>query len=200
MVRKDLWVAPEREKGLTPVTPKKMRLRPNDSRVTPIIWFDQGGSTGWAVFCFWDDVFTELEYPLLTGIHSWSAGEFYGPEESMAERMVRLAQVFGAKVQVGYEDFHLRRLGGPELLSPVRVAARFEERMLIERLSSKIVPPQQPEIAMSKVTDERQKRWGLWLPGKEHARDAIKHAVTYASRKREVTLKLLRQNSNREKR
>lgn len=29
------------------------------------------------------------------------------------------------------------------------------------------------------VTDKRLKSWGLWVPGQQHARDAIRHAVTY---------------------
>jgi hypothetical protein len=43
-----------------------------------------------------------------------------------------------------------------------------------------------PSLAMSTVPDDRQKRWGFWVPGKEHARDAVKHNITFLKRRKEA--------------
>jgi hypothetical protein len=51
---------------------------------------------------------------------------------------------------------------------------------------------QQAGLAMSTVTDTRQKDWGFWIPGKEHARDAVKHNITYLKRRKEAAVKAAR--------
>lgn len=38
---------------------------------------------------------------------------------------------------------------------------------------------QAPHQAKGFMKDERLKEWSLWLPGKQHARDAIRHACYY---------------------
>lgn len=49
---------------------------------------------------------------------------------------------------------------------------------------------QQPALAMSTVTDDRLKKMGLYAPtmGKEHGRDGLRHALTWAKRARQMKL------------
>ncbi len=173
-----------------PVTPRLMESA--GEPLTTVIWFDQGGTTGWAVFNFWAEALTSAEYKILSNIHSWSAGEFFGNEAMMTDEMMGLVLAWGDEAYVGYEDFILRTFTmGRELLSPVRIAARFEDRMYTSGRSRQLQAPQSSSLAMTKVTDERLKRWGLWPPlrGKEHARDAVRHVITFASRIKEHNLK-----------
>ena len=189
----DNWVEPVRPsiRRAAPVNPETMGLDYKDP-CTTIIWFDQGGETGWAVFNIWPEALTDPGIKILSNIASWSAGEFSGSEASQTDAMMDLVEAWSESALVGYEDFILRTFSmGRELLSPVRLAARFEDRMYREKRLSQLQPPQSASLAMSKVTDERLKRWGFWNPlkGKEHARDAVRHAITFASRLKEQNLK-----------
>jgi len=39
---------------------------------------------------------------------------------------------------------------------------------------------QSAQTAKTFCTDERLEEWGLWIPGKQHARDAIRHACYFS--------------------
>ena len=50
----------------------------------------------------------------------------------------------------------------------------------------------QPNTMKTSATDTQLKRWGLWWPGHQHARDSARHAIAYMKRKRHIpTLRLL---------
>ena len=81
------------------------------------------------------------------------------------------------------EGFILRKFSkDPQLLSPVRIIARFEDRMYRAGRSDLLLPIQQPDLAKTSVSDTIQKQWGLWLPGKKDANMATKHAITHLRR------------------
>lgn len=42
---------------------------------------------------------------------------------------------------------------------------------------------QMPSMAMTDVTNERMKRWGAWVSGSEHARDAMRHLLSFLKAK-----------------
>lgn len=78
---------------------------------------------------------------------------------------------------IAVEDFILReRTKDRSLLSPVRLTSiiRFN---LWQLGSLDSVVMQQPSSAKTAVTDKRLKDWGLWMPGKPHANDAMRHLV-----------------------
>lgn len=190
----DSWVMPVRlapKRRGAPVTPEMMGWSYKDPATT-IIWFDQGGTTGWAVFNIWPEALQDPGYKILSNIHSWSAGEFIGSEDEMIDSMMDLIYAWEESAYVGYEDFILRKFSmGRELLSPVRLGARLEDRMYREKRTAQLQSPQQSSLAFTKVTDDRLKQWGFWNPlkGQEHARDAVRHAITFASRLKESNLK-----------
>jgi hypothetical protein len=57
--------------------------------------------------------------------------------------------------------------------------------MLLWALRPRYFVKQSASLAMTTVTDDRQKEWGFWLPGKPHARDAVKHNLTFLWRQKE---------------
>lgn len=175
----------------------------SDAQKLFVVGFDPGGKTGWCVM--------RINYSaLLAGgfsgvalahpdpeIFSWRAGYFEGPEPYQAELMLALLRgtwlhgegVFDAGVDsdlfcVGLESFHLRMMGGEDLLSPVRVSAMFG--MLAWRSMYIPVVPQSPSDAMRTITDRVLLKLNLWSgpDGKdgEHQRDATRHAAVLARR------------------
>lgn len=183
-----------RRKEYIGVTPEEMG-ESEDDPCTTIIWFDQGGTTGWAVFNFWPEALTDPNVKILSNIAAWSAGEFTGTEAQQVDQMVHLIEAWEEGSIIGLEDFVLLKLGGREILSPVRIAARFEDRLYRSGRLHRLTSPQMPALAMSKVTDERLQRWGFWnhLSGKQHARDAVRHVITYASRLKEDNIAAARE-------
>lgn len=196
----DNWVMPVRlapKRRGAPVTPEMMGQDYKD-QATTIIWFDQGGTTGWAVFNIWPEALNDPGYKILSNISAWSAGEFVGSEADQTDSMMDLIAAWSEESYVGYEDFILRTFSmGRELLSPVRLAARLEDRMYCEKRTGQLQAPQAPSMAMSKVTDDRLQRWGFWNPlkGQPHARDAVRHAITFASRLKDLNLKELKRSA-----
>lgn len=151
-----------------------------------VMAIDPGVTTGWSVMGVHPDAVTSGDpaVRLLSNIEFWVAGQIDGDEDEQADFLVDLAAAWPS-ARLVIEDFILRKMTmGRELLSPVRITAKVEfavrPRYFVKQSSS---------LAMSTVTDERQKMWKLWIPGKEHARDATKHCVTFLKRQRERAIK-----------
>lgn len=177
------WVTPVKAFRVAPVTPASMGENPRDPFYTSI-WFDQGGTTGWSVFCVWAEAMRDPNLRVMAHIGSWSAGQFTGSETSQVDQMMGLVEAWSDAAIVGLEDFVLMKLGGRELLSPVRIAAAFEDRMYCAGRRGQLASPQTASLAKGRVTDDRLKLWGLWprVIGQDHARDAIRHNLTWLSR------------------
>jgi hypothetical protein len=61
------------------------------------------------------------------------------------------------------------------LLTPVQVAWAF-----LGLADGPVVSAwQTPSLAKTTVTDKRLKKLGLWVPGRDHERDALRHLVLY---------------------
>lgn len=183
----EAWVEPVKVRmgRPVPVSPEDFGVCSLD--VGNVIWFDPGMTVGWCVISVWTQALECSKYRILNNIAGWSVGEFVGSESEVVDQMVGLVEAWeDDKLRgVGIEDFILRKFSmGRELLSPVRVTSRFEDRMYTGGRSQLLLPKQQADLAMSTVTDERLKRWGLYVPtvGKEHARDALRHALTWLKR------------------
>lgn len=144
------------------------------------IGIDPGGVTGLAMVGMDEDgVFSLLRY---TEVDSRKLGE-----EAAARHIVdTVLDWWEITEQVDVfvmEDFILRaRNMDRSLLSPVRLIAKIETWMYVraDALGMGLIPKfkmQQPSQAKSIATDHRLRGWGLWVPGKQHARDAVKHCV-----------------------
>lgn len=146
--------------------------------------FDPGGTTGWALFQVWMEALRSSDYSILDNVAFWSAGEFTGPEVRQAEQMVELVRHWpGCHVVV--EQFVLRQLQVD--LAPERLNARFES-LLARDVPAKSFILQQPALAKSTITDDTLSRAGLSaaLAGKPHAKDAVRHNLTWLRRAKAI--------------
>jgi hypothetical protein len=76
------------------------------------------------------------------------------------------------------ESFSFReRTKSRHMLVPIRVLAAFEALMARENELRYTEFSHQSSAEMSVITDERQKRWDLWFPGKKDGNVAIKHLI-----------------------
>lgn len=149
--------------------------------------FDPGGKTGWAVFGVHSDAIDDPEYRIIDNIEFWTMGEFFGPEPEQAREMYELVEQWPT-AKIIMEDFVLRKFSSArELLSPVRVCERFCGRM-DQAGDKRPIIKQMPSLAMTKVTDARLKKMGLYnaTVGKEHGRDAVRHCLTWLSRAKKL--------------
>lgn len=193
------FVAPAREGGR-----KKGSIEPEDipTLVRPynkdqpqahtIIAVDPGGTSGWALFSFKPEALLPGDTKLLESILYWTCGEFVGAENLQVDQLVSLCAAW-PEADLVVEDFILRQFRqGRELLAPVRITAalsygiRETDGVWKGRGPGRRMYLQQPGLAMSTITDERMKRSGFYNPtvGKPHARDAVRHALTFARRKK----------------
>lgn len=152
-----------------------------------VIGVDPGGTTGWARLTVpRKSVFGSQPSKIL----EWDAGQLYGNEDeqvSLLGSIVRetqsLAYLVGPALVI--EGFEIRTNSrGPEVLAPVRIAAKIEYARHLGKLCDSQIVYQSASMAKSTVTDDRLKRWGFWLKGEEHARDALRHAITALRRAR----------------
>lgn len=75
------------------------------------------------------------------------------------------------------EDFILRaRTMDRSLLSPVRMTSKLEQMAHCSPLWMRYTMHSSSD-SKSVITDDRLKRWNLWVPGQKHARDAIRLLV-----------------------
>lgn len=166
------------------------------------IWFDPGGTTGWCVLRVHAIAMRSNEYRILENVASWSVGQFNGPIGRQVDKLVDLVDAW-PDAEVGAEDFILRQMrGGRELLDPVRItepvkwwlssggkrawSAWEESDDPEDAWQPRELHLQQPSLAMSTCTDERLKAWGIadLTSGQPHARDALRHALTFARRRK----------------
>jgi hypothetical protein len=135
--------------------------------------YDPGGVTGWSLFAVHPIAMEDPGYRVMDNIMWWTAGEFVGPENEQVDQMVRLAASWPS-ARLVMEDFILQQMNmSRDLLSPVRIASKFEYAV-----RPRPVITQMPALAKTTITDARLKAMGFWLPGPEHKRDATKHALT----------------------
>jgi hypothetical protein len=148
-----------------------------------VIAFDPGGSTGWSLFQVHPDSLIDPEVMILDNVLYFACGEFYGTEMSQVDAMLSLVDEWPGSALVT-EDFILdTKVTSQEVLSPVRLNAAF--KYTASRLLSRHVWVQNREQAFSTVTDDRlQKLHRYWnaTVGQEHARDAVKHNLTFMRR------------------
>lgn len=150
-----------------------------------VLAVDPGGTTGYAGIRL--DLATVLRgrAPISRAIQEWTCGQIDGDEnEQILYLKNYILKVTSCAVVI--EDFSLRKFNRDrELLAPVRVTAALEWAIWqTDRVTKQNIHiiKQMPALAMTCATDDRLKRTGLYRKGEEHARDAVRHAVTYLRR------------------
>lgn len=147
-----------------------------------VLALDPGGTTGWSVFQVHPDAMgPDPSITVLSNVELWTAGEFTGPQDQQVDQILELVEVW-SEARLVTEDFKLRAVNA--VLDPVEINA-----VIAWACRPRYWQRQMAALAMSTVTDERQKAWGFWVPGKPHARDAVKHAITYLRRSKERAVK-----------
>jgi hypothetical protein len=142
---------------------------------------------------------TSPQYRILENMAGWAVGQINGSINHQIDKLVDLVDAW-PEAEVVCEDFQLRQLrGGRELLDPVRItqplawwlerggrrAWDVEEG---EDWKPRELHLQQPALAMTTITDDRLKAFGVLhlTAGQPHARDAMRHALTFARRRKTV--------------
>lgn len=147
-----------------------------------VIALDPGGTTGWSLFQVHPLAMEgDPNIPVMNNIEWWTAGEFTGLQDKQIDQIIELVESWPA-ARLVTEDFHVRQLN--VLLDPAEINA-----VLRWATRPRYWVKQDGNLAFKTVTDDRQKDWGFWLPGKEHARDAIKHNITFLKRRKEAAIK-----------
>jgi hypothetical protein len=153
------------------------------------VWIDPGGITGWGVMAVDPCILTEGK-PIENNIAHWACGEIEGNQNQQASEVLQLFDLW-ENAAAGIEKFVLRQLAVE--LSPVEIRSKVEyglwlmEKWAAEEAGRPIGRPrwvftQDPSLAKTTLTDERQRDYRLWEPGKDHKRDAIKHCYTFLQR------------------
>lgn len=156
--------------------------------VTPhlhVLAIDPGGTTGWAHFIIpRKSMFGNEPSEVL----DWGTGEIYGSEDEQAIKIARMArEIQSLSYRIGpavvIEDFDF---GAPfrdkAVYSPVRIAAKIKLLHHMGLMDDSRVVMQSRSIAKEHMTDERLRMSGFWVPGPDHQRDAVRHALTVLRR------------------
>jgi hypothetical protein len=148
-----------------------------------VVWYDPGGTSGWAVISVHPDALTDPGVRILDNIEHMAYGEFTGSEFDQVDAMLDLADSWPGAA-IGTEHFILQQFRkDEELLSLVRLNAAFRYEM-VRHGRTRRVHRQNAQLAMTTVTDDRLRAWGFWgrTAGLPHARDAIRHNITFLKR------------------
>lgn len=183
---------------VAPVRTNNRRRAPIDPSLVSDDWepsdpfycisFDPGGTTGWAVFGIWPQAMHDPRQKILDNMVFWSAGQFSGTEAEITDQIMSLIEAWPDETSLLSEDFILRHFSmSRDLLSPVRINARIEDRLYVVYRGTRCLNYQSPSLALGTITDDRLKAWGFWnqLKGQEHARAAVKHNITWLRRLKE---------------
>lgn len=163
------------------------------------IGLDPGGTTGWCVLRIHLIAMTHPDYRILDNIVAWSVGEFSGPIVNQIDKLVDTVDAW-PDAEVVCEDFTLRQMsGGRALLDPVRLTEPLKWWMESggrrawdmeegEDWKPRELQLQQPSLAMTTITDDRLRDMGAYAAtaGKPHGRDALRHALTFARRRKQI--------------
>lgn len=93
-----------------------------------VVWYDGGGTTGWAVISVHPDALTDPECFVMDNVTFFACGEFYGNEFMQVDQMIALAELWpgaalGVEHWVLYDSQKDRK--DENLTSLVRINAAF---------------------------------------------------------------------------
>lgn len=180
-------------------------LRPRWTCLEGPMWncvaLDPGGTTGWCVVSIHEIAMYSDEYKILENISRWSCGQFTGSVPKQIDDLIDLVDAWD-DAEVVAEDFLVRTANSSrEVLDPVRLTAPLDwwlarggARAGDEDWVPRALHLQSPSLAMTTVTDARLVDYGMHslTAGRPHARDALRHALTFARRRKTNLVELAR--------
>lgn len=188
--------------------------KPNEELFWPrVMWADCGTTTGVAVMWFDPIALMDPRKPTVRSLLAWYVTHVTGPENRQAYEMSRLVRGLGGGqwetldgverageksmgLAVGAEKFAVRTVNGTEdFLSSPRIASKLEYQLWCGTVDHDGVTRKRPllwqmpsEIDKSEKGDTRLKNMGLWVPGADHRRDALKHTLVHLGKIRTAGL------------
>ena len=172
-----------------------IKHRPN---LFHMVWFDPGGTTGWAHLVVDFKAFSRPEHRALRYVADWDCGEFTGDERQQCDyaigmvwNMIKINTTMRPRIEVGLESFFLQQnIGGENLLAPVRINAVLDYE-LMRSCSLKVIYQAPSERTVA--TPERLRQFGFegrWpTSGKgKDATSAMQHAVTRLKKLKEKSM------------
>lgn len=148
-----------------------------------VVWYDPGGTSGWAVFTVHPESLTDPEIRVLDNVLYHGCGEFYGDEYKQVDQMLELADAWPGAA-LGTEKFVMydrsRGRKDDNLMSLVRLNAVLAYELKRHGRDRRLF--RQPAgLAMDGMDDSRLKLCGYYncSVGSAHARDADRHALMF---------------------
>lgn len=144
------------------------------------LWFDPGGTMGWAYCRIRREAFVYRDERVLSNVEQWRSGELTGTERQVIQKGVDMVRklVYSTSfllVDIGTEDFDLvQTRGGKEnVLSPVRINAVLDWE--VGNCGAKL--HYQNRALRTSQTRERIKAFGIPSPKGKDALAAMQHLV-----------------------
>ena len=180
-----------RPKARAPEPREKPSLVEAAPGMIPVIGVDPGGTTGLCVAevprgtIFGDDPYA--------GLNLLWYDQVTGNEQEQAAKITGLARWVSMECEASWfpvviESFTLRMFSqSPDLVSPVRIIAGVKQSLRDEGLTPEpaYIFQQSPSTAKSVCPDRRLRQWDLYWGGQQHARDSLRHVVTFLRRAKE---------------
>jgi hypothetical protein len=178
------------------------RLPIDDTPLPPpgeILWViavDPGATTGVAVFAIPHDSLLGDAPSALDLVHSF---ELTGSLQYRVSSVMFVARAVAARTGdhpalIVYEDFDLggNRLTGSasqaDVAIPIREAAAAQYAVESGHAERAGLIFQGRTIAFTTATDDRLRKWGLWVKGSDHERAARRHGITAIRRIKEGSI------------
>jgi hypothetical protein len=159
----------------------------NDVDVVMCMGVDPGVTTGWAISGLLKLNMAQLGSHEMVKRGMVAVGQVVSKRSVMrseieaSSELLRIAVAHGVEIII-MEDFRLfpdeAHNPDPAGIAPVRIYSMMEALAWERGLMIDFVYQMPGEKTI--ITDERLKRWGLWVRGARHARDAVKHLCVYA--------------------
>jgi hypothetical protein len=164
------------------------RWDPDDLYLWPrTVWMDPGVTSGVAVV-WWDPRSIACGRTLQDSILAVAAGYLHGPEFKQVENFLELCKgMHGGKkgMTVGTETFRVLSISSEDgFLSPVRLRTAIHWDMYKR---GRILYGQAPSEAKTAFPDDRLKEMGFYVPGPDHARDAVRHGLLHVKKMRKMS-------------
>jgi hypothetical protein len=108
-----------------------------------VIWYDGGGTTGWAVLSVHPDALVDPECRVTDNLTHYAVGEFYGNEFMQVDQMIALAELWpgaalGVEHWVHYDSTYGRKDENLTSLARINAAFRYGlySRAMLQGVSS----------------------------------------------------------------